>query len=261
MLRGVVLSLGEVSLAGDYHFVGLDNYARAFGDPQFLGALWHAAALCLLTLGLGFVLPVALAIYMNELKKGQAWVRLVFFLPFLTPTVPAVILWRWIFDQGYGLINSLLSWLPIEDPHIPWLNEPTLALLSITLVFIWKNTGWNALIYWTSLQDVSEELYETAEMDGTSLWQRIKHVSLPALRGTMAVLLIMQVINTVQIFTEVYLMTGGGPMGSTEVLTTYMYKKSFLYLDIGYASAMAVILFGVLVGFTALRMRRIEEEG
>jgi multiple sugar transport system permease protein len=241
--------------------VGLANYSRALGDPQVWATFGHAFFFCALSLALGFWLPVALALYANEIRRGQTFIKLAFILPFLTPAVPAVVLWRWILDQGYGLLNSLIGLLPfVDDPHIPWLNEPFLAMLSVVIVFLWKNTGWNALIYMTALREVPEELYETAELDGAPLWTRIRHVSLPFLRSTMGFLLLMQVISTLQIFTEVFLLTGGGPMNSTEMIATYMYKKSFLYLDIGYAAALGVMLFAVLLSFTALRLRKLEEE-
>lgn len=261
LLRGVLASFQNVSLSGASTWVGAANYLRAFSDPQVWATFGHALLFCALAVVLGFWLPVALAIYGNELRWGQGLLKLVFFLPFLTPTVPAVVVWRWILDQGYGLLNSLLALLPfVKDPHIPWLNRPFLAMLSVVIVFLWKNTGWNALIYMTALREVPEELYENAELDGASFWNRVRHISLPALRSTMSLLLLMQVISTLQIFTEVYLLTGGGPMNSTEMIATYMYKKSFLYLDIGYAAALGVMLFVVLLGFTALRLRALEEE-
>lgn len=261
LLRGLLTSFQSVSLTGGSQWVGLANYSRALGDPQVWATFGHALLFCALALVLGFWMPVALALYANEIRKGQTFIKLAFILPFLTPAVPAVVLWKWILDQGYGLLNSLLSLLPfIDDPHIPWLNQPFLAMLSVVIVFLWKNTGWNALIYMTALRDVPEELYETAELDGAPIWTRIRHVSLPFLRSTMGFLLLMQVISTLQIFTEVYLLTGGGPMNSTEMIATYMYKKSFLYLDIGYAAALGVMLFAVLLSFTALRLRRLEEE-
>ena len=261
LLRGFVLSFQHLNLGGKTAWVGLDNYVRAAGDPQVWATLGHALFFCAASLALGFWVPIALALYANELRRGQGLLKLVFFLPFLTPAVPAVVLWKWIFDQGYGLLNSMVALLPfVKDPHIPWLNQPALAMLAVVVVFLWKNTGWNALIYLTAVKDVPEELYETAELDGAPFWTRVRHVSLPTLQGTMRFLLLMQVIATFQVFTEVYLLTDGGPMNSTEMIATYMYKKSFLYLDIGYASALAVVLFLALLSFTGLRLKALEEE-
>jgi multiple sugar transport system permease protein len=261
LLRGFISAFQSIHLTGGAEWVGTANFERAFADPQVWATFTHALLFCALSLALGFWLPIALSLYANELRFGQGWIKLVFFLPFLTPAVPAVVLWRWIFDQGYGLLNSLISLLPfVHDPHIPWLNRPFLAMLAVVAVFLWKNTGWNALIYMTALREIPEELYETAELDGAPMLTRVRHVSLPYLRSTMGFLLLMQVISTLQIFTEVYLLTQGGPMNSTEMIATYMYKKSFLYLDIGYAAALGVMLFTVLLSFTALRLRRLEEE-
>ena len=260
LLRGLLSSFQQVSLTGPSRWVGLDHYMRAVSDPQVWATFGHAALFCGLSLALGFWIPVALAIYTNEMRRGQGLLKLVFFLPFLTPTVPSTLLWRWILDQGWGLLNSMLSLGPWGPVHIPWLNQPLLAMLSVVLVFLWKNTGWNALIYLAALKEIPVELYETAEMDGAPLLTRVRQVSLPFLRSTMRFLLVMQVIATLQIFTEVYLLTGGGPMNSTEMVATYMYKRSFLYLDIGYAAALGVLLFIALLGFSAARLKALEEE-
>jgi multiple sugar transport system permease protein len=259
LLRGLVLSFQDFGLVKEANWVGLDNYLRAMSDPQVIATLVHAIAFCALSLALGFWAPVALALYANELRRGRGLLKAVFFLPFLTPTVPAVLVWRWILDGGYGALNAVLSLGPWGPVRIPWLTDPALALLSLVLVFLWKTTGWNALIYQAALRDVPAEVYEIAELDGTGLWQRIRAVSLPILRPTMAFLLLMQVITTLQIFTEVHLLTGGGPANSTEMIATYMYKRSFLYLDIGYAAALGVLLFLALLGFTAARLRSLEE--
>jgi multiple sugar transport system permease protein len=260
LLRGLLSSFQQVSLTSAPTWVGFDHYLRAFSDPQVWATFGHAALFCGLSLALGFWVPVALAIYTNEVRRGQTGLKLVFFLPFLTPTVPAVLLWRWILDQGWGLLNSLLSLGPWGPVHVPWLTQPWLAMLSVVLVFLWKNTGWNALIYLAALKEVPEELYETAEMDGAPLLTRVRQVSLPFLRPTMRFLLVMQVIATLQVFTEVYLLTGGGPMNATEMVATYMYKRSFLYLDIGYAAALGVMLFVALMGFSSARLKSLQEE-
>ena len=258
MLRTLAMSFMRVGPTGGGTWAGLANYARALHDPIFLSTLWHAAYFLGLTLVLGFILPLVLALLLNEQPWGHGWLRLAFFLPFLTPLVPAVLVWRWIFDGGWGLANTLLAGFGL--PPVPWLSQPDLALACVALVFVWKSTGWTALIYLASLQSVPEELYETAEMEGAPWWRRIFLVSLPHLRATMAFLLLMQVVGSLQIFTEVYLLTGGGPALATETVVTYLYRRSFLYLDFGYASAMAVLLFALLAAFTAARLRRIEED-
>jgi multiple sugar transport system permease protein len=261
MVKGFIISLYEYHPIGATTFIGFQNYARAFQDELFWATLLHAAGFCVLVLGLGFLLPIALSIFLNELKLGKGLLKFIFFLPFLMPTVPAAILWKWIMDQGLGLLNSVLSFLPIADPHIGWLTNPKLALLSIVLVYIWKNTGWAILIYSAALGNIDETMYEEAEIDGASMWQKVKHITLPGLRTVISVMLIITIINTIQLFTEVYIMTNGGPMNSTEVIATYIYKQAFFYMDLGYASALSMLMLFMLLIITIFRIRRMNPEG
>jgi multiple sugar transport system permease protein len=258
MGRTVALSFMKVAPTGAGTWIGLANYERAFLDPVFLKTLLHALSFCFLTLGIGYLFPIMLALFLNERPRFGGVIQFLFFLPFLTPLAPAVIAWRWVLDQGYGLVNGLIAIVGIGP--VPWLDNPGLAMFSIALVFIWKTSGWSALIYLTSLRSVPEELYEIAELEGVSPWKRIWLVSFPHLKTTMIFLFIMQVAGSMQVFTEAYLLTAGGPAGSTEMIVPYLYKRSFLYLDLGYASAMAVLLFAFLFTFTAARLRRLEEE-
>ncbi|MBN1594852.1 ABC transporter permease subunit [candidate division FCPU426 bacterium] len=261
MLKGLLISFYNYSPTGVSHFLGFANYTRAFQDTMFWRSLYHGLGFCLLVLALGFWLPIVLSIFINELRWGQRLLKFLFFLPFLMPTVPAAILWKWIMDQGFGLLNSLLAFLPLPDPHIGWLTNPKLALLSLVLVYIWKNTGWAILIYSAALGNIDETMYEEAEIDGASIWDKVRHVTLPMIRGVLAVMLIITIINTIQLFTEVYIMTNGGPMNSTEMIATYIYKQAFFYMDIGYASALSMIMLLMLMVITVLRLRRLDPEG
>ncbi len=261
MLKGLMLSFLDYQPAGQSLFIGIDNYVRAFQDEMFWGTLWHATGFCVLALGMGFWIPIVLAIFINELRWGKGLLKFLFFLPFLMPTVPAAILWKWMMDQGYGLINALVALLGVADPHIGWLTNPKLALLSLVLLYIWKNTGWAILIYSAALGNIDETIYEEAEIDGASIWDKVRHVTFPALRGVIAVMLIITIINTLQLFTEVYIMTNGGPMNSTEFIATYIYKQAFFNMDIGYASALSILLLIMLLFITVFRLRRLETEG
>jgi multiple sugar transport system permease protein len=261
MFKGLVISFFDYHPIGTSAFIGFANYARAFHDAMFWRTLFHAAGFCLAALGLGFWLPIFLAIFIRELPVGKRLLRFCFFLPFLMPTVPAAILWKWMMDQGFGLFNSLIALLGVAHPHVGWLTNPRLALFSIVLLYLWKNTGWAVLIYSAGLGNVDETLYEEAEMDGASIWDKVWKVTLPALRGVIGVMLIITIINTLQLFTEVYIMTSGGPMNATEVITTYIYKQAFFYMDIGYASALSVLLLLMLLVITLFRLRRLDPEG
>ncbi len=261
MLKGLFISFYDYHPTGISTFIGFQNYARAFYDVMFWRTLAHAGWFCFLVLLLGFWLPILLSVFINELRLGRGLFKFVFFLPFLMPTVPAAILWKWIMDQGFGILNALIALLPIADPHIGWLTDPRLALFSIVMVYIWKNTGWAILIYSAALGNIDETMYEEAEIDGASLWDKIKIVTFPAMRTVVSVMLIITIINTLQLFTEIYIMTNGGPMNSTEVIATYIYKQAFFYMDIGYASALSILLLLMLLFITIFRLRRLEPGG
>ncbi|HRU39553.1 MAG TPA: sugar ABC transporter permease, partial [Candidatus Goldiibacteriota bacterium] len=189
-----------------------------------------------------------------EMRRGAGLMKILYFIPFLTPAVPAAILWKWMYNQGYGLINSVLSLFSGQPVHIGWLTNPSLVLISIAVVFIWKNTGWAMLIYMAGLHNIPKTLFEDASLNGANVWVKIREIILPATAPVIATVVFMQIINGLQVFTEVYIMTNGGPEGSSEVIATYMYKKAFLYMDIGYASGVAVFFLMILVSFTLFRM-------
>lgn len=258
MLKGLFLSFFNFQPTGESVFIGLQNYTRAFKDIMFLKTLWHGGLFCGLALLLGFIPPIFLSIFINEFRRGKGLIKFLFFLPFLMPTVPAAILWKWMLDQGYGLVNSLITLLPIADPHVGWLTNPNLAMLSIVLLYVWRNTGWAMLIYTAALLNIDTTLYEESEIHGATIWQKIRYITLPTIKGTIAVMFLITIINTIQLFTEVYIMTGGGPMNSTEVLATYIYKQAFFYMDIGYASALSFLMLVMLLVITIFRLRRLD---
>jgi multiple sugar transport system permease protein len=260
MIKGFAISLFNYAPLGTSTFVGFANYARAFHDAMFWRTLMHAGGFCALALVLGFWLPILLSILLNEMRWGKGSLKFFFFLPFLMPTVPAAILWKWLLDQGFGLVNAVIA-LFGGNPHIGWLTSPHLALLSVVMLYIWKNTGWAILIYSAALSSIDETLYEEAELDGASIWSKVRHITLPSIRSVTGVMLIITVINTLQIFTEVFILTNGGPMNSTEVIATYIYKQAFFYMDIGYASALSFMLLLMLLVITVFRLRRLGPEG
>lgn len=260
MLKGLMISFFDYQPTGASVFVGAANYVRAFQDTMFWRTLFHAGGFCVLVLMLGFWLPILLSVFIHELRLGRGMLKFFFFLPFLMPTVPASILWKWIMDQGFGLLNAVLAFLSLPNPYIGWLTDPRLALISIALVYIWKNTGWAILIYSAALGNIDETLYEEAEIDGATVPDKLNHVTLPALRTVIAVMFIITIINTLQLFTEIYIMTNGGPVNSTEVIATYIYRQAFFYMDIGYATALSVLLLFMLLVITLFRLRRLEPE-
>jgi multiple sugar transport system permease protein len=258
-VEGFRISLTHYSPLGQSFPVGWSNYGRAFQDSLFWQTVVNAAAFTLISLVLGFWPPILLAIFLNEISRGKGLLKVLYLLPFIIPAVPAANLWKWIFDQGYGVLNSLLGFLAPGFSPVGWLSDPRWALISIVLMFVWKNTGWFMLIYFASLQNLPEELYEAAELDGAGLFRKIRNITLPHLSTAMWILSVIQVLMAFQIFTEVYVMTNGGPMHATEVIGTYIYKTAFGAMDLGYASAMAMLMFGALFIFTLIRFLQVRQ--
>jgi len=252
-IKGFQVSLTHFSPLGESVPVGWANYRRAFSDDLFWQTVVNATALTFISIVLGFWPPIFLAIILNELKRGKAVLRVLFLVPFVIPAVPAANLWKWMYDDGYGVFNAVLSRAPGTVP-VGWLTDPRWAMISITLMFVWKNTGWFMIIYYAFLQSLPEERYEAAELDGAGIWKKIRHITLPHLAPAMGMLLILQVLSAFQVFTEVYVMTNGGPMQSTEVIGTYIYKTAFGQMDLGYAAAMGMLMFAALFTFSAVRL-------
>ncbi|HEY5037620.1 MAG TPA: sugar ABC transporter permease, partial [bacterium] len=193
------------------------------------------------------------------ITRGQGFFKVVYLIPFVIPAVPAANLWKWIFDEGFGVLNSLIHLVAPDMPPIGWLTDIRWALISIVIMFVWKNTGWFMLIYYASLQNLPEELYEAAELDGAGIFKKVFNITIPHLVPVMWILSIIQVLTTFQIFTEVYVMTNGGPMHVTEVIGTYIYKTAFGAMDLGYASAMAMLMFAALFAFTMVRFLQLKQ--
>ncbi len=258
-IQGFQMSLTHYSPLGKSFAVGWDNYHRAFADDLFWQTVINALSFTLLSLVFGLWPPILLAIVLNELTRGKSLFKVLYLLPFVIPAVPAANLWKWIFDEGFGVLNSLLTLIDPSATPVGWLTDPRWALLSIVLMFVWKNTGWFMLIYYASLQNLPEEQYEAAEIDGAGVPKKVFNVTLPHLAPVIWILSIIQVLTAFQIFTEVYVMTNGGPMHSTEVIGTYIYKTAFGSMDLGYASAMAMLMFGFLFVFTLARFFQLKQ--
>lgn len=233
--------------------VGLENFQRLIADPEFWNALKNSSIMTLIIIVIGTWLPFFLSLYIYEMRRAATMVKVMYFIPFLIPAVPAAILWKWIYNQGFGLINSVLSIVSGADVNIGWLTDPNVVLFSIALVFVWKNTGWAILIYIAGLHNIDKTLFEDASLNGASLWVKIREIVMPAMIPIILTVVFIQIISGLQVFTEVYIMTNGGPQNASEVIATFIYKKAFLYMDIGYAACTAVFFLFLLVTVTLTR--------
>jgi multiple sugar transport system permease protein len=253
IVRGVLLSFQQVNFVTDPVWVGWQNFETLFADPLFLLAWRNTLLFTGLALIIGFAVPFAVAVVLNELRHAKPYFRMVVYLPVMLPPVVVAILWKWFYDPGPGLFNSALRLFGL--PELAWLNDSSTSMLSLVIVATWASMGSATLIYLAALATIPGELYEAAELDGANLWQRLRHITIPQTRFVLLVMLLMQIVATMQVFTEPYIMTGGGPEDSTVTVLLLLYRYAFVYNDFGTASAMSLLLFVVLGAFSALYLR------
>jgi multiple sugar transport system permease protein len=241
-------------------FTGVDNYVRAVQDPHFWLSLSNSGIYMLATVVPQIVLGLGVALLLKKKSPAQPLFRVLFYLPVVTSWVVVSLLFKYLFADS-GLVNfTLHDFLHLMNSDVSWLSNRGTALVVICALGIWKGVGWSMMIYLAALQGVPESLEEAAMMDGAGRWQRFRAVTLPAIRPATVFLAVMLVIGGLNVFASVQLVTGGGPVGQTDVVLSYMYTQAFTYLDFGYGSAIAVIL-AVLVFLLAVLQLRIARRG
>ncbi|MBO2459667.1 carbohydrate ABC transporter permease [Actinomadura violacea] len=258
IVREVLLSFQKTNFVGEARWVGFDNFRTVFADPGFVDAWVNTAEFTLLALVVGYVVPFAVAIVLNELKHARAYLRFVVYLPVMLPPAVAVLLFKWFYDPGPGLFNQILH--AAHLPGLSWLDSTSTALVSLVIVSTWMNLGSGTLIYLAALQTIPGELYEAAELDGAGLFRRIRHITIPQTRLILLVMLLLQIIATMQVFIEPYLLTGGGPEGSTVTVAYLMYQYAFNFTNFGGGGALGLMLMLVLMVFSAVYLRVSREE-
>lgn len=234
-------------------YVGVGNYARLFGSPEFWNSLkvtlLYAGGLTLSALALGLLFAVLL----NLPIRARALYRVLYFLPVITPTVAAGVVWKYLFDPSQGAVNTLLGGVGVKGPD--WLVDPAWALVAVILVGVWKRVGFNAVVYLAALQSVPRSYYEAAQIDGASAWQQLRFVTVPLLAPTTFFLVVTSLIEAFQVFDLVYVMTAGGPLGATDVFGFYLYREGFKYSQLGLASAIAYVMFALIFLATVVQYR------
>ncbi|MGX1549247.1 carbohydrate ABC transporter permease [Streptomyces adustus] len=253
LVRGVTLSFQQDNLVTDPEWVGLTNYRHLFADPLFWTAWRNTAEFTGIALVFGYAVPLVIAVLLNELRHFKGFFRIAVYLPVMLPPIVCVMLWQYFYDPGQGLFNTLL-----RGAHLPtsqWVQSPHMAMISLVLVSTWANMGGATLMYLAALQSIPGDLYEAAELDGAGIWARLRHVTLPQMRFVMLVLLLLQIISTMQVFIEPFQLTGfTNP--STITVMTLIYRYAFaVNNDFGLAAAMSVLLFAVLAVFAACYLR------
>lgn len=253
LAKGVILSFQQVNFVTDPIWVGLDNFRALFADPLFFTAWGNTLEFTGLALLFGYAVPFVVAIVVNEFRHLKGYFRIAVYLPVMLPPIVSVILWQYFYDPGNGLFNSVLSTLNL--PTSDWTQSPKMAMISLVLVSTWANMGGATIMYLAGLAAIPGELYEAAELDGAGILQRVRYVILPQMRFILLVLLLLQIIATMQVFIEPYQLTGTtNPDTITVMVLVYRYAFT-VNNDFGLAAAMSVLLFVVLGAFSAAYLR------
>lgn len=231
-------------------WIGWENYREMLtDDPLFWKAIYNTFYYVMFAVPLGLVIGVGIALLLNLKVKGRSVYRAIYYLPVIVPIVASSVLWRWILNPQYGLINSFLYTFGIKGPG--WIQDPAWSRPSLILMSLW-GVGGAILIYLAGLQDMPQVLYECAELDGANWWHKVSHITLPLLTPVIFFNLIMGLIGAFQYFTQAYIVTLGGPADSTLFYSLYLYRNAFQYYRMGYASGMAWILFLIVVASTLM---------
>ncbi|WP_433169169.1 carbohydrate ABC transporter permease [Kribbella sp. CA-247076] len=249
-----VTSLFNTSLVkeGFGAFAGWANYREMLSKPEFWSSLWHTVQFTLYTVPPLVVLAFVFAVLVNRVGRAEWLFRLAFFVPFILPSAAIALIWTFIYTPSTGLWNSFQRLLGVENPS-PVLGTPDLAMIGIAVTTVWWTIGFNFILYLAGLQDIPRELYEAAAVDGASEWQQIRSITIPMLSRTTTLVVLLQIIASLKIFDQVYLMTAGGPGISTQVLLGLVTTTAFTDYRVGAASAASVLLFLIILVITLIR--------
>ena len=259
LLFSLWISLHDWHLVDPAHpFIGLENYRALLSD----GAWWSAVSnTAVFTLHVPFAMAVALtlALLTRESRRATRWARLALFLPSITSVVAIAVVWKWLLNDGYGLVNRALGAIGLGP--VGWLTSPGTALVSLMVIGVWMVVGYQMVVFQAGLAAIPRNWYDAARVDGAGPWQRFRHITLPGLRHTLFFVLVTSVIGSFQVFGLVYVMTEGGPLGATDVAVYHIYREAWEFLRFGDAAAMSWVLFGVVFAATWLHFRFLERRG
>jgi multiple sugar transport system permease protein len=247
-----VLAFYDYDLLLGASWAGLENFREMFTtDEVFRAALFNTVYFTAVSVPLSVVLGLATAMLVNQALRGIVIFRSIFLLPYVTVTVALSLVWKWIYLPDIGLINSVLGVFGIAGP--PWLTSGTWAMPALILMSVWKGFGYNMVIFLAGLQSIPDHLYDAAKVDGATAWRRFLNVTLPLLSPTTFFVVVISVISSFQIFDQALIMTNGGPGTATTTLVLYIYQKGFQSFDMGYAAAVALVLFAAIFVFTVIQ--------
>jgi multiple sugar transport system permease protein len=250
ILNTIIYSFQKVSLTGEQEWIGLANYTRLFGNPIFYTAWQNTLIYVGLSLVMGSMVPIILALMINEMRGLGAVFQLIVYLPTLIPIAVALLVWRQIYSPSGGILNSLLA-LADLPPQL-WLQNPFLAKPALIIIMTWIGAGGATLLYLYALREIPTEIFEAAELDGVPVWRRILFIALPLLGSRIQIMVVLQIIIVAQVFVEPFILTNGGPANSTTSPVMQIYDAAFTRYDFGLASAWGVSMLVALAAFSIL---------
>lgn len=272
LFKGMLMAFQDYRILGGSQFIGLDNFIEAFSQDTFWRGMLNSFIYVALNLGLGFFVPIILALMLNEIPRGKMLYRTLFYLPAVTSGLVIMFLWKWFYDPSpQGLFNTLITYynemaIGLANSIHPmfthlaispqtWLQDPKLAMLCVVLPGIWAGAGPGSIIYLAAMKGIPDEMYEAAELDGAGVWSKIWRITLPTLKPLIIINFVGAFIGSFKAMENVFVMTGGGPLNATHTIGLEIWYNAFMYLKFGYATAAAWIMGSMLIGFTMYQLR------
>ena len=254
MLVAIAFSMMDFNIMWTrVNFVGFDNYIRAFNDPRIGNAFMNTTIYTISVVSIQCVISLLIAVMIKEKLRINVIFRSVFFLPVICSMTVIGLVWRFLLDPNIGSISAMLSRFGV---NMGFFKDPNQALMTVVVVMVWKGFGYSMVIFLAALQSIPEVYYEAAAIDGVTPWQKLVYITVPSIRPAMGFVVITGIIGSFQVFDSVYMMTNGGPLYRTETVVFYIYNRAFVDLRMGYASAIALMLFAVILIFSLFTFRR-----
>jgi multiple sugar transport system permease protein len=257
-VAGFVISFFRWNIIGNPHYAGLNNYRQLANDPQFLTSVENSLYFVLLSAPALVVLGLLLALLVNQNLRGRTLARTVVFAPYVVMSTVVGVVWLWIYNKDVGILNYYLSFLGINK--IAWLSDTNTAMPAVALATVWWSVGFNMIIFLAGLQDIPEELEDAARVDGASEFGVFRYITLPLLAPTTFLVTMLTLINTLQVFGQIYVMTGGGPSLATTTLVIFLYNQAFQFFKLGYGSTVAYVVLVITVILALIQRRLIPEQ-
>lgn len=251
LLSGLYISFFKWDILSTASFVGLDNYRTLFSDEKFYSSLWHTLQFVLMTTPTLLIAGFIMALAITGTSPWKGIMENVFFFPYIFSMTVVSTLWAWLMQKDWGIFNQVL--INIGQNPVSWLTNERLAMWSVALTTLWWTAGFNMVLFGAGIKQIPKEIYESAAIDGATYTQSVRHITIPLVSSTTVLCLILQIIASFNVFGQVYVMTGGGPHGTTRVLVQYIYETGFKFFKMGYSAAMSYILFLIILMVSILQ--------